>query len=328
MNTQFMLLLILLDPDTYSLIGWVVLMMLSAFAGVMLYMKPRSKTCWSAAALLLTLWAAFIYGFYVGNDELRVVEVEYASADLPAAFDGYRIVQFGDTHLEAFEGKRRDLLERVVDSIKAQHADMIVFVGDLQNRHPDEVKPFIDLLGSVKAPDGVYSVLGNHDYPDYLGTDDPFEVSGLTGRSVENHQLLGWHLLCNSHHLVHRGNDSIVIAGMDNDGDGRFPANGDISQALSHIRRNQFVVMLEHDPSSWRRKILPHCHAQLTLSGHTHGGQLNLFGWSPASLRYHEYGGMYYMGDRALCVTQGVGAAIPFRLGVPSEIVVITLKKK
>ncbi|MCR5270279.1 MAG: metallophosphoesterase [Prevotella sp.] len=328
MNTQSMLLLILLEPDTYSLIGWVVLLMLSVFVGVMLYLKPRRWMCWSVGTLMLVLWAAFIYGFYVGNKDLRVVEVEFESADLPPAFDGYRIVHFSDIHLEAFEGQRRDLLERVVDSIKAQHADMIVFTGDLQNRHPDEVKSFIDLLGSVKAPDGVYSVLGNHDYPDYLGTNDPFEISGLTGRSVENHQLLGWRLLCNSHHVIHRGNDSIVIAGMDNDGEGRFPQKGDIPQTLNHIRRNQFVVMLEHDPTSWRRKILPHCHAQLTLSGHTHGGQLNLLGWSPVSLRYQEYGGLYYMGNRALCVSQGVGGAIPFRLGVPPEIVVITLKKK
>lgn len=328
MKTLSLLLLILLEPDTYILIGWVVLMMLSIFVGVILYLKPRRRVCWSVGMLMLVLWMMFLYGFYIGNQQLRVVEVEFASADLPAVFDGYRIVQFGDTHLETFKGKRRALLERVVDSIEAQHADMVVFTGDLQNRHPDEVKPFLELLGRVKAPDGVYSVLGNHDYPDYLETNDPFEISGLTGRSVENHQLLGWNLLCNSHHLVRRGSDSIVIAGMDNDGEGRFPQKGDISQALSHIRREQFVVMLEHDPTSWRRKILPHCHAQLTLSGHTHGGQLNLLGWSPASLCYQEYGGLYQIGERALCVTQGVGGAIPFRLGVPAEIVVITLKKK
>lgn len=328
MNIQSMLLMILLDPDTYILIGWVVLLMLSVLAGVVLYLQHRRWVRWCVSSLMLLIWAGFLYGSYVGFSQFRVLEVEYASADLPEAFDGYRILQFGDAHLGTFEGKRRELLERMVDSIKAQHADMIVFTGDLQNKHPDEVTSFMKLLSSIKAPDGVYSVLGNHDYPDYLGTDDPFEISGLTGRSVENHKLLGWDLLCNSHRFIHRGNDSIVIAGMDNDGEGRFPQNGDISQTLSRVHRNQFVVMLEHDPSSWRRKILPHCHAQLTLSGHTHGGQLSLFGWSPASLRYKEYSGIYRMGGRALCVTQGIGGVIPFRLGTPAEIVVITLKRK
>ena len=292
------------------------------------WLLPRRYRWWGTLACTVFIYLLLWYGFHGGFERLEVHEFEFVSADLPPAFDGYRILQFGDAHLGTFEGKRRELLERMVDSIKAQHADMIVFTGDLQNKHPDEVTSFMKLLSSIKAPDGVYSVLGNHDYPDYLGTDDPFEISGLTGRSVENHKLLGWDLLCNSHRFIHRGNDSIVIAGMDNDGEGRFPQNGDISQTLSRVHRNQFVVMLEHDPSSWRRKILPHCHAQLTLSGHTHGGQLSLFGWSPASLRYKEYSGIYRMGERALCVTQGIGGVIPFRLGTPAEIVVITLKRK
>jgi hypothetical protein len=115
---------------------------------------------------------------------------------------------------------------------------------------------------------------------------------------------------------------------MENDGEGRFPQLGDIAQTLRRLKRQSFVIMLEHDPTAWKRKILPHSHAQLTLSGHTHGGQFNLFGWSPASLKYREYDGLYRAGDRMLYVTKGLGGVIPFRFGTPGEIVVITLKCK
>ena len=115
---------------------------------------------------------------------------------------------------------------------------------------------------------------------------------------------------------------------MANDGDGRFPQLGNHNQALWGISRDEFVVMLEHDPSSWRRRILPHTHVQLTLSGHTHGGQINILGWSPARLRCRECQGLYQGGGRALYVSRGIGGVVPFRLNCPAEITVITLRKK
>ena len=139
---------------------------------------------------------------------------------------------------------------------------------------------------------------------------------------------LGWYLLNNGYHRIRRGEENIVIAGMENDGEGRFPQLGNITSALIGLNRQSFVIMLEHDPTSWRRKILPHSHCQLTLSGHTHGGQFSLFGLSPAMFSYREHYGMYYAGDRALNVTSGLGGVVPFRFGTPPEIVVITLKKK
>ena len=127
---------------------------------------------------------------------------------------------------------------------------------------------------------------------------------------------------------MRRGNDSIVIAGMENDGEGRFPQLGNLGNALYGVKRSDFIVMLEHDPSSWRRKILPKSHTQLTLSGHTHGMQFSLFGWSPMSLLGKECMGLYRIGDRALYVSKGLGGVIPFRFGATGEIVVIKLKKK
>jgi predicted MPP superfamily phosphohydrolase len=138
---------------------------------------------------------------------------------------------------------------------------------------------------------------------------------------------MGWKLLNNSRILVERDSQRIVIAGMENDGEGRFPQLGNVNRALWGVSRDDFVVMLEHDPTSWRRKILPHSHTQLTLSGHTHGGQFSILGWSPASLAFHETYGLYKLNGRYLYVTSGLSGVVPFRFGIPAEIAVITLRK-
>ena len=266
-------------------------------------------------------WA---YGRYVGSQQLVVRQQVFCSPDLPAAFDGYRIVQFSDAHVGSMtEG----YLRRAIDSINAQHADLIVFTGDLQNVSVNEVYERQDLLSQLKAPDGVMAVLGNHDYAMYMDQNDPFAIAEQLGHTDAVFSDMGWHLLRNGHYKLERDSARIIIAGMENDGEGRFPHLGNHNQALFGISRDEFIIMLEHDPTSWRRRILPHTHCQLTLSGHTHGGQLTLLGWSPARLIYHEYGGMYYAGDRALNVSRGLGGAIPFRLWCPGEINVITLKR-
>ncbi len=280
--------------------------------------------------LLLSLCAIFtlIYGTFVGFGKLEVVHEELAFSDLPPAFDGYRIVFFSDAHVGTYVDGREEILQRAVDSIMAQQADMVVFAGDMQNMVPQEIERHATLLSKIKAPDGVFSVLGNHDYAEY--TDLPYEVeyeNQIRTIAVQERQL-GWTVLVNARRYVRRGNDSIVIAGMENDGEGRFPQLGNLGNALYGVKRSDFIVMLEHDPSSWRRKILPKSHTQLTLSGHTHGMQFSLFGWSPMSLLGKECMGLYRIGDRALYVSKGLGGVIPFRFGATGEIVVIKLKKK
>lgn len=295
---------LLVVPLLVMLVGW----------------KRRRK-----AALLLTVLmvGTYLYGRYVGTARLEVRRVQLSFADLPEAFDGYRLVHVSDLHAGSIT---HDLLRRVVDSINAQKADMVVFTGDMQNVEPRELEPLLPQLKRLKAPDGICSVLGNHDYGDYAYGDD-FERTENIGRLMYLQEEMGWYVLANEHRKIRRGSQRLVIGGMENDGEGRFPQRGDIGSTLNGVRRSDFVIMLEHDPTSWRRKILPHCHAQLTLSGHTHGGQLALFGWSPASLRYREYEGAYSLSGRYLYVTKGLSGAIPFRLGVSPEIVVIELKK-
>lgn len=272
-------------------------------------------------------WYVLFYGSFVGFDQITVREMTYESAELPESFDGYRIVQFSDAHVGTYIGGREHLLRAVVDIINAQCPDMVVFAGDLQNREPQEIRPFVDVLGGIKAKDGVFSVIGNHDNSDYIeATPDIKAENEKETRELE--RKMGWRLLVNEHEVVRRGADSIVIAGLDNDGDGKkFPQRGDVRKALEGVSDSAFVVMAEHDPTCWRRKILPESRAQLTLSGHTHAMQFMIGNWSPASFVYKEWGGLFSEGARALIVSTGIGGFIPFRFGVPGEIVVITMRR-
>ena len=297
------------------------------------WLAPRRH--WRKAAIVCSLlaWGLVFYGYFVGFSTLEVRQFEYASADLPEAFDGYRIVQFSDAHVGSYNGS---MLENAIETINAQGADAIVFTGDLENLHPDELEPQMSVLSQLHAKDGVFSVLGNHDYPTYLDCDEATKAA-LVEQTIKLERKMGWKLLLNEHSIVRRDSDSIVIAGMENWGSmKRMPRKGDVKKTLAGLPPQlltpslhsscPFVIMLQHDPSAWDEKILPECQAQLTLSGHTHGGQFEFLGWSPASLSYEEWGGWTYKDGRALYVSTGLGALIPFRLGMPGEIVQITLR--
>lgn len=306
--------------------GFIVIPLLAFF--MCRWLMPRRFGRRVGVLAAIVIMGLVTYGMTVGFQQLVVRHVVFVSSDLPDAFDGYRIVQFSDAHVATFEGSREWMLRRFIDSIQAQRADMIVFTGDLQNLRPDELEDKVPVLRQLQAPDGVYSVLGNHDYATYL-TCDGATKERYNKQTQHWFRQAQWTLLMNENRIIRRDADSIVIAGMENWGiPKRMPRKGDARKAMKGISPKAFTVMLEHDPTAWRKKILPDCHAQLTLSGHTHGGQLALFGWSPVALTYGEWYGMTYEGNRAINVSSGLGGLIPFRLGQPGEIVVITLKKK
>lgn len=289
----------------------------------------HTKNNWgNLIGLLLGVVIIFIvvYGSTFGFRKLVVRHVVYRSADLPEAFNGYKIVQFSDAHVGTYGDGSTALLAKFVDSINAQKPDVILFTGDLQNMQPKELYPVMPILSSLEAKDGVFSVLGNHDYSDYIKADAAVKVANER-ELVSRERQFGWTLLLNENKVIRRGNDSIVIAGMENDGRPPFPQKGDLKKTLAGVGKSAFVIMLEHDPTAWRRKILPESNAQLTLSGHTHAMQFSIFGFSPASFVYDEWGGMYYEGKRALNVSVGMGGFIPFRFGASNEIVVITLER-
>ena len=283
--------------------------------------KRRQKLVMAGAAVV---WYIALYGTFIGFQKLEVNHQTYTSAELPKAFDGYKIVLFSDAHVGSYTGRNEWLLQRAVDSINAQKPDMIVFTGDLQNVDPQEIAEHLSTLSQLKARDGVYSVLGNHDYDKYLLQKDGLDTQPCR-ETIALEKRMGWHLLQNENCTIKRGNDSLTIAGLDNDGDGkRFPQRGNVKKALQGA--TPFVIMLEHDPSGWRRKILPDGRAQLTLSGHTHNMQFALFGWAPMKLTGKEINGWYEEGRQSLFVTAGLGGLIPFRFGATGEIVVIELK--
>ena len=289
--------------------------------------KPRKSKNYGnliGAIATVLIWYVVLYGAFIGFQKLEVNHHTYTSPDIPKAFDGYRIVLFSDAHVGTMTGKRQWMLERAVNTINDQKGDMIVFTGDLQNIKPKELLEQKELLSGLKAKDGVYSVLGNHDYDKYMHPIDDRTVQQCK-ETINMEKRMGWNLLMNEHRTIRRGGQSITIAGMENDGDGkRFPQRGDINKAIG--KEKGFVLMLEHDPSSWRRTIIPDGRAQLTLSGHTHAMQFSLLGWSPMKLLGKEWNGWYQEGEQSLFVTAGLGALIPFRFGATAEIVVIELR--
>ena len=272
------------------------------------------------------LWFILLYGSFVGFQKLEVNRQTYTSSDLPAAFNGYKIVLFSDAHIGTYNGSRQWMLQRAIDSINAQHPDMIVYTGDLQNIQPKDIYEHVDILSSLKAKDGVFSVLGNHDYAKYVECSEAQKVANCR-ETISLEKQMGWTVLLNGHRIIQREKDHLIIAGMENDGDGkRFPQLGNINKTLKGVKDNDFILMLEHDPSSWRRKSIPDGRAQLTLSGHTHNMQFSLFGWSPISLTGRETNGWYTENSQSLFITAGLGGLIPFRFGATGEIVVLTLK--
>lgn len=290
--------------------------------------KPHNYGNLMGTLSVPAVWFVLFWGTFVGFNKLEVNHQTYVSEKVPEAFDGYRIVLFSDAHVGSYQKHNSWLLQRAVDSINAQKPDIILFVGDLQNIQPTELYPHIDVLEKLKAKDGVYSVLGNHDYAEYIGADEAMKVANCR-ETVSLERQMGWNVLLNEHGTIEHGKDHMILAGMENDGDGkRFPQKGDVDKTLENVTSDDFILMMEHDPSAWRRKIVTDGRAQLTLSGHTHKMQFSIFGWCPLSLTGKEYNGWYKEGDQQLFVTAGLGGLIPFRFGATGEIVVLTLRRE
>ena len=274
------------------------------------------------------VWFVFFWGCFIGFNKLEVRHIEYASKDLPKAFDGYRIVQFSDAHVGSYMKHNDWVLKRAIDTMNAQKPDLIVFTGDLQNIQPSELYPHMDVLSSLKAKDGVFSILGNHDYADYIGVDDAMKVANCR-ETISLERQMGWKVLLNEHTTIEREGQHIVIAGMENDGENKAHAQkGDIQKTLEGVHADDFILLLEHDPYSWRHTILPNSKAQLTLSGHTHGMQFNILGWCPMSLLGKDFEGWYTEGEQSMFVSAGLGGLIPFRFGATGEVVVLTLRSQ
>ena len=313
---------------------WTVPKAIYAFSdsiGRLIRKRFASRINWGAVIGAIIALAAIdvtIEGSTRGYRQLEVNRVDYYSDQLPASFDGYRIAVFSDIHLGSYNDADSTILNTALDSIRLLKPDAIFFLGDIQNTQPAEIREHLWALGRIKAPDGVFSVMGNHDYSKYFGG-TPEEKAANERETEDLQRQLGWRLLLNEHVILRHGSDSVFIAGVEgNEEKNCKEGHVDVPCAVEGIPDNVFTIMLAHNPRYWRLAVLPYSQVQLTLSGHTHGGQLKLFGFSPTHFLYHEDMGMYEHEGRHLFVTKGLGALIPFRYGVPGEVVLLTLHRK
>lgn len=306
---------------------WIVLLVLDlAVSGVIRAVAGVSfkrAFLWGLLSLLLPP-VAILYGSLIERNTFRVKKIELAYENLPEGFRDYRIVHISDIHARSFS-KREKSLQRAVDKINALDPDMIAFTGDLITMTPDELDPISAVLSSMKAKDGVFSVLGNHDYCMYSDISQTEKQKCLEDLIIKEGEM-GWDLILNEHRIIRKGKDSIAVIGVENTSPSRhFPSRGDLSKA-SEGTDGMFRLLLSHDPMHWEAEIIGKDYP-LTLSGHTHAMQVSILGWSPSSLIFKHHRGLYTEGIQNIYVNKGLGETIfPARIGAIPEITLITLK--
>lgn len=332
----------------------VLFMLLSCLGWALKFFVPGAWRVMNGVGIVMAAAVVCIigYGIGIGWKKLVVTEVELSFKDLPAGFDGYRIVQLSDFHIGTYQ-PAPECVTKIVEQVNALNADMVCFTGDLVNSTPEELNPFMADLRKMKAKDGIFSIMGNHDYCMYRQYAKPSDRLATVRDLQQRQRSLGWDMLLNEHRIIHHNGDSLMLVGVENSSKPPFPDYGDLKKAMAYkAERNEanqqitsapaFSILLSHDPTHWQRKVLPETGIQLQLSGHTHSTQFRLFGWSPAAFTYKEYAGLYEMlpdsrelfnpetsspAARKLYVSTGTGGNVSFRFGVWPEIVVITLRK-
>jgi len=278
-------------------------------------------------------FGALLYGMYKGKYNFKVLKYSLEFDDLPDAFDGYQITQISDVHSGSFDNKEK--IEYAMDLINEQESDLILFTGDMVNNKAEEMLPWKDTFSRLRAKDGKYSVLGNHDYGDYV----PWETEELKKANLEDlkniQKEIGFELLLNENRYLQKGTDKIALVGVENWGRGGFKKAGDLKKAVEGISNDEFKILMSHDPSHWEDIVVgDDYHYHLTLSGHTHGMQFGIeipgwVKWSPVKWRYTYWAGIYKEMGQYINVNRGFGfLGYPGRVGIWPEITVITLKKK
>ncbi|MEZ4798129.1 MAG: metallophosphoesterase [Flavobacteriaceae bacterium] len=296
------------------------------------YMPSRrvfvSKIAIGLAALP---FASFLYGMYKGRYNFKVLKYTLHFEDLPEAFDGYRITQISDLHIGSFDNKEK--VEYAIDLINQQASDTILFTGDMVNNKAEEMLPFKDSFTKLNAKDGMFSILGNHDYGDYVRWDSD-ELKAKNLNDLQHIQKeIGFDLLRNESRFIEKNGQRIALVGVENWGKG-FKQKGDLKKASEAVNSNDFKILMSHDPSHWEYQVIDDdYHYHLTLSGHTHGMQFGIeipgwIKWSPVKWRYKYWAGIYEEKNQLINVNRGFGVlAFPGRVGIWPEITVIELKK-
>jgi predicted MPP superfamily phosphohydrolase len=296
------------------------------------YFPARRKFISELAILLAAFpFFGFFYAMFRGKYDYKVHRQTIYYNDLPDAFDGFTITQLSDIHSGSFDNV--DAMQRGIDLAQAQKSDLFVFTGDLVNNAAWEIEQYIPNFSQLKAPYGQFSILGNHDYGDYIQWDSEAEKTANLDKLKQHHKDLGYRLLLDENLELEKNGQKISLIGIQNWGRG-FIKKGDLNKALTGVPANAFKILLSHDPTHWEEHVRYNpANIHLTLSGHTHGAQFGVetagFRWSPVQYRYLDWAGLANEKDRYLYVNRGFGfLAFSGRLGIWPEITVITLKKK
>lgn len=277
-------------------------------------------------------FASFLYGIIKGRYNYKVLKYQLSFKDLPEAFDGFTITQISDIHSGSFTNEEK--IQYGVNMINDQNSDLILFTGDIVNNKATEMDNWIDMFGRLSAPYGKYSVLGNHDYGDYTSWPSD-EAKKANFQAVKDlHPQMGFELLCNESRYIEKDGQKIALVGVENWGKGGFQKKGDLKKAGEQVQKEDFKVLMSHDPSHWDVEVKKDdFHYHLTLSGHTHGLQMGIeipgwIKWSPSKYVYKQWAGLYEEFGRYINVNRGFGYhAFPGRVGIWPEITVIELKK-
>lgn len=298
------------------------------------YFPSRRKFVSQIALGLAAIpFASLLYGMYQGKYNYKVLKYALEFDDLPDAFDGFQITQISDIHSGSFDNKKK--IEYGIDLINQQNSDVILFTGDMVNNRADEMAPWLESFKKLEAKGGMFSVLGNHDYGDYIQWESAEAKSQNMDKLKHIQKEIGFDLLLNEHRFLEKDGEKIALVGVENWGAGGFKKAGDLQQASAGIAKDDFKILLSHDPSHWDEEVKKdEKHFHLTLSGHTHGMQFGIeipgwIKWSPVKWRYKHWAGIYEEAGRFINVNRGFGfLAYPGRVGIWPEISVITLKKK
>ncbi len=285
----------------------------------------------TGVAFAVISFALILYGILIGKYDFQTKTQPIYSPRLPQTFDGLRIVQVSDIHLGSY-GSDYAQMARAVSIINSLKPDIVVFTGDLVINYSSELKGWQDVFNKIEAPYGKFSILGNHDYGDYSHWETPRAKRENLQNIINGHAKLGFKILLNEHIAVHRGTDSIIIAGVENWGLPPFPQHGDLARAFLGANAETFSILLSHDPSHWDAQVKTSPWADLTLSGHTHGFQYGIdkFGikWSPVQYKYPKWSGLYAENGKYLYVNVGLGVVgFPGRVGMRPEITLFTLHR-
>lgn len=292
----------------------------------------RSEFLTKAGILIASLPVApMSWGVISGAYDYRVRKQKLYLPNLPKAFHGMTIGQLSDIHSGSFYNKRAVM--GGVEMLLAEKPDVVFFTGDLVNHLAREMRDYQDIFSKVRAPMGVFSTLGNHDYGDYHFGPEPSPAKARNLRNlIDTHRIMGWDLLLNEHRELRVGNDAIAVIGVENWGTGRFPKYGRLEEALAGTDVYPVKLLLSHDPSHWRAQVLNRPDVDVMFAGHTHGMQFGVrvgnVKWSPAQYIYREWAGLYREGHQQLYVNTGFGfLGYPGRVGILPEITIFELQR-